>query len=240
MNRFRHLAAGIVLSLLLVFSQGMQAYPGSQKGSSPKGTNKIDDCIRVLDEMMKEADKSIPLDLLRKCTGIAIIPDVLKVAYVVGGSHGTGLLIVRRDNRWSDPAFINITSGSIGWQLGVQSTDVILLFMTPRGIDNITQGKFTLGADVGVAVGPVGRNAQAGTDVTMKAEIYSYSRSRGLYAGLSFQGAALQVDGGDSDKFYGREHVGAQEIFEGKVGRAPESVERLRRAVAKYTESRDR
>ena len=236
MYRSRAFAAGIILSLLLSASIGMSAAPTGQKGGSPKGAAKIEDSIRVLDEMMKEADKSIPLDLFKRCTGIAIIPDVLKAAYVVGGSHGTGLLLVRREGRWSDPVFINITSGSIGWQLGVQSTDVILLFMTPRGIDNITNGKFTMGADVGVAVGPVGRNAQAGTDASMKAEIYSYSRSRGLYAGLSFQGAALQVDRTDNEKFYGREGLGAQDVFDGKAGRAPEIVVRLKQALARYAE----
>ncbi len=209
--------------------------PVQEKKNVAGEIGKVQDAIRVMDEMMKEADKSIPLDLLESCAGIAIIPDVIKAAYVVGGRHGSGILMMRRDGRWSDPVFINLTGGSIGWQIGVESADVVLVFRTPRGIDNITRGKFTLGADAGLSVGPVGRSAQAATDVSMKAEILSYSRSRGLYAGLSLQGAAIQVDRKADQNFYGVEGVGPQAIFEGKGLNAPEVVKQLKETLEKYS-----
>jgi lipid-binding SYLF domain-containing protein len=172
---------------------------------------------------------------MEKCAGIAIIPGVIKAAYIIGGRHGNGILLVRRGGGWSDPVFISLTGGSLGWQVGVQSADVILVFMTGRSIENITRGKFTLGADAGVAVGPLGRNAQASTDVNLKAEIYAYSRSRGLYAGLSLQGASLRVDRKADERFYGAAGVDPQAIFGGRVERVPEVVNKIKQALAKYS-----
>jgi len=197
---------------------------------------KVEDSVRVLDEMMKESDKGVPLELFEKIAGIAIIPNVIKAAYIVGGRHGYGVLVVRgKDGRWTNPSFIGITGGSLGWQIGIESADVILVFRTPRSVENITRGKFTLGADAGVAAGPLGRSAEASTDAQLKAEIYSYSRSRGLYAGLSVQGASLYVDGKANQQFYGMKDVTPQAIFDGKVGQVPEAAGKLRAALGKYT-----
>jgi lipid-binding SYLF domain-containing protein len=230
-------ALGAVLCLALIFSGSAPAARATAEANPPaKQIQKVEDAIRVLQEMMRESDKSIPVSLLDKSAGIAIIPDVIKAAYIVGGRHGNGVVLVRgKDGAWSNPAFIGITGGSVGWQIGVQSADIILVFKTPRSIENFTRGKFTLGADAGVAAGPLGRSAEASTDAELKAEIYSYSRSRGLYAGLSLQGASLHVDASANQEFYGTKGVGPQTIFEGKVLNVPEVAGKLRQALEKFS-----
>ena len=152
--------------------------------------------VRVLNDIMGKApDKAIPQDLLRNAKAIAVIPDMIKAGFVIGGRRGEGLISVKtRDGTWSNPSFITMTGGSVGFQAGVSSTDVVLVFRTQRGVDSIVRGKFTLGADAAAAAGPVGRNASASTDGQLKAEIYSYSRSRGLFAGVSLDGSALRID----------------------------------------------
>lgn len=222
------LTAGLLLAAL--------AFAGP--ASSPIGADqikKIDDAVRVLEEMMKESDKSIPVGLLEGCAGIAIIPDVIKAGFIIGGRHGKGVLLVRtKAGGWSDPAFVDIKGGSVGWQAGVQSADIVLVFRTPRSVENIAEGQFTLGADAGVAAGPLGRTAEASTDSELKAEILSYSRSRGLYAGLSLQGSSLQEDRKANRKFYGAE-ISMKDIIAGSVGAAPAAAAKLKTALAEVT-----
>jgi lipid-binding SYLF domain-containing protein len=231
--------AALPLALALIL---FTAYAGAPpvKGQpaaveSADQVKKVEDCIRVLDEMMRESDKSIPVSLVRDCAGIAIIPDVIKAGFVVGGRYGRGVVLVRtKDGAWSDPAFISIKGGSIGWQAGVQSADIVLVFRTPRSVENITRGQFTLGADIGVAAGPLGRTAEASTDSQLKAEIRSYSRSRGLYAGLSLQGSSIEEDSKADGEFYGGTASG-RDIFEGKVNRLPEAAKKLRMALDAFS-----
>jgi lipid-binding SYLF domain-containing protein len=228
---------GITLVLTLVLARpGLAAGSPARNDSPANEIKKVDDATRVLGEMMKESDKGIPEKLLEKSAGIAIIPNVIKAAYIIGGRHGYGVLLVRgKDGVWSNPSFIGLTGGSIGWQIGVESADVILVFRTPRSIENITRGKFTLGADAGVSAGPLGRSAEASTDAELKAEIYAYSRSRGLYAGLSLQGASLYVDAKANQDFYGLKGVGPQEIFKGKVLQVPDAAQKLRKALEDFS-----
>ena len=223
-----------VLMALLVTAPATSPAPGDE--SRAKEVQKIENAIRALGEMMKEADKSIPLGLLEKCAGIAVIPDVIRAGLVIGGRHGKGVMLVRKDAGWSDPVFIDIKGGSLGWQAGVQSADVVLVFRTARSIENITKGTFTLGADVGVAAGPLGRQAEASTDAQLKAEILSYSRSRGLYAGITLQGSSIQVDRRANGNFYGRDGITAQDILDGKAPRAPGIADELKRALAAVME----
>lgn len=193
---------------------------------------KIEEAVRVLEEMMKEADKSLPVSLVQSCSGIAIIPDVIRAGLVVGGRHGKGVLLVRTaSGGWSDPAFIDLKGGSIGWQAGVQSADVVLVFRTPRSLAKITEGDFTIGADVGVAAGPLGRTAEASTDSALKAEILSYSRSRGLYAGLTLQGSSVQEDRKANRAFYGTD-ISPKDILAGKATAVPEAAAKLKAALA--------
>ncbi len=227
--------AALPLAVLLALSPGLaRPAAGSDLAAIKDASDqvkKVEDAIRVLEEMMKESDKSIPESLIRDCAGIAIIPDVIRAGLVIGGRHGRGVVLVRTSGGWSDPAFIEITGGSIGWQAGVQSADVVLVFRTPRSVENISKGKFTLGADAGIAAGPLGRTAEASTDSELKAEIFSYSRSRGLYAGLTLQGTSIQEDRKANRDFYGGE-ISPKDIFAGKAPAIPESAAKLKSALA--------
>lgn len=191
--------------------------------------------VRVLDEIMAAPDKRIPDKLLGDAEAIAVIPDVVKAGLVLGGRHGKGLIAVRSaDGTWSNPSFLSLTGGSIGFQAGVQSTDVVLVFRSRRGVDSIVNGKFTLGADAAVAAGPVGRNAAAATDAELKAEIYSYSRARGLFAGVALDGAVLSIDHDANQAAFGT-HVTPRRIFEGGVGGASDALVEFRDRLEEYT-----
>jgi lipid-binding SYLF domain-containing protein len=197
---------------------------------------KINDAIEVLEEIMAIPEKSIPPALLNDADGIAIIPGVIKAGLVIGGRHGSGIVVVRnREGKWSNPSFVTITGGSIGWQVGVQSADIILVFRSKRSINNMMKGKFTLGADTSIAAGPVGRHLEAGTDVELKAEILSYSRSRGLFVGLSLEGAALQIDDDANAAFYDNKAVKTSDILTDKDIKSPTVVKKLKEVLAKYT-----
>ncbi|HVX60067.1 MAG TPA: lipid-binding SYLF domain-containing protein [Pirellulales bacterium] len=157
----------------------------------------------VLDEVMTIPARQIPESLLADAYGVAIIPDVIKIGFVGGVQRGRGVVLVRDENNgWTLPKFITLTGGSIGWQAGAQATDVILVFRARKSVDGLLNGKFTLGADAAIAAGPVGRRAEAATDAKLKAEILSYSRSRGLFAGVSLGGSVLNVDAAYNAAYY--------------------------------------
>ncbi|MEO6185242.1 MAG: lipid-binding SYLF domain-containing protein, partial [Steroidobacteraceae bacterium] len=144
----------------------------------------------VLEELRGQRDTMIPEHLMQRAYGVAVIPSVTKVAFVLGGRRGTGVLVVRDSRgRFSNPVFINLTGGSVGWQIGAQETDIVLIFTTQRGVENISKGKLTLGAGASVAAGPVGRQAEVAA--SNDAEVYAYSRARGLFAGVALDGTAL-------------------------------------------------
>jgi lipid-binding SYLF domain-containing protein len=198
-------------------------------------SKRAQDAVRVLKEVMMAPDKRVPADLINSAYAIAVIPDVIKAGFVIGGRHGLGIVSVKgSDGTWSNPSFISMTGGSIGFQAGVSSTDVILVFRTERGVDSIVHGKFTLGADASVAAGPVGRTAQASTDAQLKAEIYSYSRSRGLFAGAALDGSVIAIDNDANQSVYG-EGVTPRRIFAGGVGNVPNAVVDFRDRLEEYT-----
>jgi lipid-binding SYLF domain-containing protein len=187
---------------------------------------------QVLEELRSGRDQYVPGKLLERAYAIAVIPDMTKIAFFAGGRRGHGVLVVRdKDGRFTSPTFITMTGGSFGWQWGVQSTDIMLVFTTRKGVEGITGGKVTLGADASVAAGPVGRQASAATDVTFKSEVYSYSRTRGVFAGLSLDGTALTIDDDANQAFYGKPDVIAADIIEGKVKSNDESARRFMAAV---------
>jgi lipid-binding SYLF domain-containing protein len=209
------------LLLLTLFAFVAAAAP-AQAGE--KEDLRARDAVVVLDEIMMAPDQAIPHRLLRDAEAIAVIPGVVKAGLVLGGRSGRGLISVRTaDGSWSNPSFIRLAGGSIGFQAGVQSTDVVLVFRSRRGVDSIVNGKFTLGADAAVAAGPVGRTAQASTDGQLRAEIYSYSRSRGLFAGVALDGAVIAMDHRANQAVYGR-NTTPRAIFEGRTGIAPTPV----------------
>jgi len=220
---------------LLAFAVALFSLSSLPARAGEEETKRADNAVRVLKEVMQAPDKAIPKDLLQSAHAIAVIPDVIKAGFVVGGRHGEGLISVKtREGTWSNPSFVSITGGSVGFQAGVSSTDVILVFRTQRGVDSIVNGKFTLGADASAAAGPVGRTAQASTDAQLKAEIYSYSRARGLFAGVSLDGSALTIDNDDNQAVYG-EGVTARRIFEGGVTSVPNAVVDFRDRLEEYT-----
>lgn len=201
----------IVLSTLSVLLFSAPSF------SSTAEADRIQTSTEVLQQIMAIPEKGIPPQLFSDAAGVAIIPNVIKVGFVVGGRHGRGVLLVRDEaGAWSDPVFISITAGSVGWQIGAQSTDVVLVFRNRGSVENILQGKFTLGADAAVAAGPVGRRVEGATDIELKAEIYSYSRSRGLFAGISLEGSSLQIDHDAVERFYGQD-VRPRDVLEGRV-----------------------
>lgn len=220
---------------LLTFTLALFATIALTASAGERENKRAENALRVLSEVMQAPDKAIPRDLLQNAQAIAVIPDVIKAGFVLGGRHGEGLIAVKtRDGTWSNPSFISLTGGSVGFQAGVSSTDVILVFRTQRGVESIVHGKFTLGADASAAAGPVGRSAQAATDAQLKAEIYSYSRARGLFAGAALDGSALTIDNGANQAVYG-EGVTARRIFEGGVGNVPNAVVDFRDRLEEYT-----
>ena len=186
---------------------------------------------QVLEEMRAQPDQSVPNWLMERAYGVAVIPDVIKAGLVFAGRHGNGVMTVRdAAGRFSDPVFLSLTGGSVGWQVGAQATDVVLVFATRRSVENFARGKFTLGGSASVAAGPLGRTgeAAAGKD----AEIYSYSRSRGLFAGVALDGSVLLFEKNTNRAFYGRP-ITADEIFSGKVvNSTSQSARRFIAAIA--------
>ncbi|WP_159017060.1 lipid-binding SYLF domain-containing protein [Lysobacter profundi] len=177
--------------------------------------------VRVLTDIQAIPESAIPDKLFDEARAIVVVPDAIKAGFIIGGRRGHGLLSVRSpDGSWSNPSFISLTGGSIGLQAGVQSADIVLVFRSDRGLESIVNGKFTLGADAGVAAGPVGRNASAQTDGEMKAEIWSWSRARGLFAGVALDGAVLSIDDAANEAVYGRDTT-PRMIFEGRAPQRP-------------------
>jgi lipid-binding SYLF domain-containing protein len=192
---------------------------------------------QVLSDAGRSPDEFIPSRLLERAYGIAVVPDVTKVAFFFGGRRGSGVLVARdpTTGQFSSPIFVNLTGGSFGFQWGVQSTDVVLVFTTKRSIDRIASGKLTLGADASVAAGPVGRAASAATDPTFSAEVYSYSRNRGLFVGVALDGSALTIDDSADARFYDKGEVNAYDIINGTVKSNSDISQRFMDEVARST-----
>jgi len=196
---------------------------------------------RTLTEVISAPGKAIPASLLKDAQAVAIVPRVIKASLVVGGRRGKGVVLTRDSNGdWANPVFIALTGGSVGWQIGVQSTDVVLVFKTKTSLDGFMKGKrLTLGVDVAVAAGPVGREAQASTDGRLEAEIYSYSRSRGLFVGASLDGSMIDVDERANGSYYGRTGVTSDEIVSGINLNVPVEGEKLKAKLAEVSASVD-
>jgi len=193
---------------------------------------RIEKSARVFHEIMTTPDKGIPRDLLEKAKCVAIIPGEEKAAFIFGGNYGRGLATCRTANGWSAPMFVAVGGGSVGFQIGGSFTDVVMLFMNDHALQSLMGDKFKIGADATVAAGPVGRQAAAGTDIRLNAEILSYSRSKGVFAGASVDGAVVQADKSGDKAMYGS-NVIRREILHGKVA-VPEPAQSLLEDRAKY------
>ena len=205
---------------LLAVSSSLLCLPAALSAREPDQT--VQAAQIVLDEFLDLRVRGIPAGLLSEAHGVAIIPNVIKVGLVVGGQRGKGVVVIREeDGSWRAPLFITLTGGSVGWQAGAQATDVVLVFKTQRSVEGLMRGKFTIGADAAAAAGPVGRRAGAATDGELRAEIYTYSRTRGLFAGVSLEGSVLEVDERLNAEYY--------------AGPPPEAAVKLAQRIAQVT-----
>jgi len=210
----------LTLAALLAFSftSNAQAPPDSQEAS------RLRESITVLNEVMATSDTSIPSSIAAKAEGIAIFPGTLKAGFIFGGMRGRGVLSARTAAGWSLPTFMTLTGGSIGLQIGGQAADLVLIIMNRRGLEQFVRNQFKFGADAAVAAGPVGREAQANTDLQLRAEILSYSRSRGLFAGVTINGSTVRADLDANQRFYGKRLDGPQLVLNDAIVESPAPV----------------
>lgn len=178
---------------------------------------RINEAATVLDEIMSAPDKAVPRSVIEKAEGIAVFPSLLKGGIGIGAQRGHGILSVRdkKSGGWSNPAFLTITGGSVGAQFGLQAIDLVLVINNQRGLEQLVSNQFKVGADAGVAAGPVGREASASTDIQMRAQILSYSRSRGLFAGVTLNGSTIRQDRDANERFYSIGYRTGQIVFDG-------------------------
>lgn len=184
---------------------------GSAAANKPEALDRLDDSAKVLDELMGAPDDAIPDWVISKAQCVMVVPSMVKGGFVFGGQHGRGVYSCRSDaGRWTAPGFVTVSGGSWGAQIGAQAVDLVLVFMNRDGVNALLKNNFKFGADASVAAGPVGRTAEASTDATVKAQILSYSRTRGLFAGLELSGAAVRKDEDSTKGAYGRNVTGRQ------------------------------
>lgn len=219
----------VLLYLMLTLAFSLSARASSTREDD---VHRIEDSAQIFQEIMNAPDKAIPQELLESAQCIAIIPSELKFAFVVGGNFGKGLVTCRGVKSWSPPLFLTIGGGSFGFQIGGSSTDFILVFRGRRGLQKLLSDKFKIGGDASAAAGPVGRSAAAGTDIALHAEILTYSRSRGAFAGISLSGAVVQPDDTGNQAFYGS--ANRENILDGKLP-VPSEAMVLLQAVSKAT-----
>lgn len=183
--------------------------------------DRVAEAARVLSEVLAAPDAGVPRSILDKAVAIAVIPSTVKGALIVGGQRGKGIISGRRGGTWSAPAFITLTGGSVGFQIGGQATDIVLVIINERGLENLSKDAVKIGTDASVAAGPVGREASAATDARMQAEILSYSRSRGLFAGVSIAGSTIRSDRDGNKNIYGTSYTTRQIVVDGAVKPPP-------------------
>jgi len=221
----------MVCSLSLVLSLGVV---GWAQGKLKDEINQSQKAAKVFNEIMSAPDKQIPDEILAKAECVAVFPDVLKAGFIVGGRGGRGVASCRTATGWSAPAYFDLGGGSIGLQIGAQSTDFVLLFMDKGGLDSLLSDKFELGGDASVAAGPVGRQAGASTDLKLDAKILSYSRSKGLFAGLELKGVVIKPDKDDMRDVYGKGVTAREALRDNKVN-APAVVLAFPNTLERYS-----
>ena len=236
MKKTLFLSLGVIL--LLFFGTAATAQTGRERSSKKArdAANQSAKAARVFDEIMGTREKSIPQDLLDRAEAVAVFPSVIKAGFIVGGRGGRGVISRRVAGGWSAPAFFDLAGGSIGLQIGASSTDFILLFMNERAVESLLGDKFEIGAEGSAAAGPVGRSASASTDARLNAQILSYSRSRGAFAGLELKGVVIKPDNEDNSYVYG---MTARDILTGAnkiaMEKMPEGVRVFPLTLARYS-----
>lgn len=229
MKRF---TAGVVAAAMLTVGAAQFSFAAGGDSDKAKLSERLAAASEVINEVMSVPDKAIPQSILAGASCVVVIPHYKKGAFVIGAQYGQGVATCRTDHGWSAPAFVQLTGGSFGWQIGGQSTDLILVAMNKNGLDHMLHNKFKIGADAAASAGPVGRNAQAGTDWKMNAEFLTYSRSKGLFAGLDLDGTVLSQNEDDTRTVYGA-NIPFGEVLHGSVP-TPTEARPFVRTVAKY------
>ncbi|MDH3585766.1 MAG: lipid-binding SYLF domain-containing protein [Gammaproteobacteria bacterium] len=225
--RSRQLQACLAVAVLLF------AFPAA---AASREEQRVADSADVLDQLLRIPEQRIPPAMLARAYAVAVIPSVVRIGFGLGARRGKGILVVRQDDgSWSNPAFITLTGGSFGFQAGVQRTDVVLVFKTHRGVENIANGKLTLGADASIAAGPVGRSVEGATDIRFQAEIVSYSRARGIFAGVSFAGSGVTMDRKANAAFYSSPSMTPEQIFSSSPNIAPDAANRFVQVLTAQT-----
>ena len=194
--------------------------------------DRIDAAKLVLDQIMGAQDRSIPMNILQQATCVGVVPGLLKGAFVFGGQYGQGVVTCRTGHGWSAPVFIRMAGGSFGFQIGGQSTDLVLVAVNDRGFQDLLKNKFKIGGDASAAAGPVGRSSQAATDWKMNAELLSYSRNKGLFAGIDLDGTSVSQNQEDTNTYFGKPHT-FEAVLKGDVA-VPQGSVSFVRAVAHY------
>ena len=221
-------ALGLLLVLCLVTAP---TFAQIKVGRANDARRHSEDAAAVFNEIMGASDNAIPKELVDKAQAIAVFPGVLKAAFIVGGRGGKGVVSRRTNGGWSAPAFFNLKGGSVGFQIGADKTDYVLLIMNEKGLNKLLEDKVELGGDLGVAAGPVGREVSAATDVQLGAEILTYSRSRGAFAGASLKGTVITPDNDLNRAFYG---INAGEVLNGGVNGTPSMVGIYPQTLSRY------
>ena len=222
-------------SLVLLLAFSADAVLGQQKSRLQDATRHASAAAKVFTEIMNVRDKAIPKELLDKAEAIAVFPGVLKAAFIFGGKGGQGVISRRTRNGWSTPVFFNLGGGSVGAQIGATKTDYVLLIMNEEGLNGLLKDKFEIGGEIGVAAGPVGREASASTNPTLDAGILSYSRSKGAFIGAAIKGAVISPDNDLNEAIYGKK---ARDVLTGPsmtLNQMPAGVRIFPRTLARYS-----
>lgn len=208
----------VAVAAIAVIAIGAGAARSVAMQNPTEEAKRIQKSIDSLRSLTAAPDDGIPKHLLQRAEAIIVIPDLIKGGFVVGGSHGKGIVSVRNEGEWSAPAFVKMTGGSIGWQIGVQSVDLVLLVMNREGVNDLLSNKFKIGGNLALTAGPVGRAAEASTDAKFSSQLLAYSRAKGLFAGATLEGAGMPADDDDNADLYGA-RASLRDITSG--GRAP-------------------
>jgi len=209
----------------------------SASAAADNDAKRLTEAATVLKEIHAVPDKDVPQELWEKARCVAVIPSVKKAAFIVGGEYGKGVVSCRSGSGWSAPSFLELQKGSVGFQIGGESVDLVLLFMNDQGINRLLDNKIALGTEASIAGGPVGRDARAMTDGQLKAEILSYSRAQGLFAGIDLTGGALKADTDENRKFYGRA-VDARDILKDQKIKPPAAADAFLNALKRSMPAR--
>jgi SH3 domain-containing YSC84-like protein 1 len=217
------------LALLCVAGMTASAFAASSKSTLDQ---RLETSRIIINEIMQAPDQGIPSGIMKQATCVAVVPGLKKAAFIFGGQYGQGVVTCRTGHGWSAPAFIRMAGGSFGLQIGGQETDLVLVAVNDRGMQDLLKSQFKIGADAAASAGPVGRNSQASTNLTLKSELLTYSRSRGLFAGIDLDGTVVSQNNDDTNEYYGTPHT-FEEILKGNV-LPPDSSKPFVRTVAKY------